>query len=126
MRFNLPKNHLAPYIALNTSKYIRIPVNPPTFQRLFSKTLPTQNDTSELSVLTKGEKYLYEKLAQKFRPSKLKVQDISGGCGDMYAVVIASEAFEGLPTVQQHRLVNELLKEDIKKLHGLQLKTSVK
>ena len=49
---------------------------------------------------------------------------LQGGCGNMYAIEIASKDFDGLPTVKQHRLVNEFLKEDIKKMHGLQLKTS--
>ncbi|KAF7721054.1 hypothetical protein EC973_005519 [Apophysomyces ossiformis] len=48
----------------------------------------------------------------------------AGGCGSMYAIDIASKAFEGTSIVKQHRMVNEVLKEEIKGMHGLQLKTS--
>lgn len=40
----------------------------------------------------------------------------------MYAIDIASKAFEGSTIVKQHRMVNEILKEDIKGMHGLQVK----
>lgn len=45
-----------------------------------------------------------------------------GGCGTFYAISIASEAFRGLSTVKQHRLVNEVLKEEIEGIHGLQVR----
>lgn len=40
----------------------------------------------------------------------------------MYAIDIASKAFEGLSTVKQHRMVNEILKDEIKDMHGLQVR----
>ena len=43
-----------------------------------------------------------------------------GGCGTFYAISISSAAFKGLPTVKQHRLVNETLKKEIEGIHGLQ------
>jgi stress-induced morphogen len=52
-----------------------------------------------------------------------QVQDVSGGCGSMYALDIVSEQFKGLPIVKQHRLVNKVLGEEIKKWHGVQMKT---
>lgn len=52
-----------------------------------------------------------------------QVQDVSGGCGSMYALDIVSEQFKGLPIVKQHRLVNSILAEEIKKWHGVQMKT---
>lgn len=52
-----------------------------------------------------------------------KVQDISGGCGSMYGLDIVSERFKGLTVIKQHRLVNSILGEEIKKWHGVQLKT---
>lgn len=45
----------------------------------------------------------------------------TGGCGTFYAISISSEAFKGLPTVKQHRLVNETLKREIEGIHGLQV-----
>ncbi|THH08121.1 hypothetical protein EW145_g2906 [Phellinidium pouzarii] len=40
-----------------------------------------------------------------------------------YAISITSKAFKDIPVVKQHRLVNEVLKEEIRGIHGLQLKT---
>lgn len=48
----------------------------------------------------------------------------SGGCGTMFAVEVVSERFRGLAQLKQHRLVNEILKNQIKGMHGLQLRTS--
>ena len=39
----------------------------------------------------------------------------------MYRVIVHSAQFAGKSKVQQHRLVNEILKEDIKQMHGIQL-----
>lgn len=52
-----------------------------------------------------------------------QVQDISGGCGSMYALDIESPKFKGLTVIKQHKLVNELLKEEIESWHGVQLRT---
>ncbi|KAG2148072.1 bola-like protein [Suillus clintonianus] len=71
--------------------------------------------------LSEGEKLIYDKLADKFLPTELAVQDISGGCGDFYAINIASEAFKGLSTLNQHRLVTRVLKQEIEGIHGLQV-----
>ncbi|ORY93796.1 bola-like protein [Syncephalastrum racemosum] len=82
--------------------------------------------TSEALRLSEGEKLIADKLTKALNPHKLNVVDVSGGCGSMYAIDIASKAFEGSTIVKQHRMVNEILKEDIKGMHGLQLKTSAK
>ncbi|OMP83530.1 Altered inheritance of mitochondria protein 1, partial [Diplodia seriata] len=52
-----------------------------------------------------------------------QVQDISGGCGSMYALDIHSPKFKGLTVIKQHKLVNEILKDEIKSWHGVQLRT---
>jgi stress-induced morphogen len=57
--------------------------------------------------------------------TRLQVQDVSGGCGSMYAINVTSEKFRGLSMIKQHRLVNEILGEEIKKWHGLQLRTKI-
>lgn len=49
--------------------------------------------------------------------------DVSGGCGSMFAIDVSSAKFKGLSIVKQHKLVNEILKEDIPRWHGLQLRT---
>ncbi|KAI7861453.1 bola protein [Spinellus fusiger] len=85
----------------------------------------TTNDAATAE-FTDGEKLLYSKLMASLSPHKLRVSDVSGGCGSMYAIDIASKAFEGVSMVKQHRMVNKVLAEDIKGMHGLQLKTSAK
>lgn len=91
--------------------------------------------------MSEGEQHIYNKLSEALSPHKLRVVDVSGkweifriqpmfmppmqlwkgGCGSMYAIDIASKAFEGASIVKQHRLVNEILKEEIKGMHGLQV-----
>ena len=45
----------------------------------------------------------------------------TGGCGSFYAISVEHESFKGLTMIKQHRLVNDLLKDDIKDMHGLQV-----
>ncbi|TFK43255.1 bola protein [Crucibulum laeve] len=96
--------------------------------RSFSAVAPTF-DTATASAsapipeTSEGEQTIHAKLTAKFAPSQLQVQDISGGCGSFYAIVIASEAFKGLSIVKQHKLVTETLKQEISGIHGLQIKT---
>ena len=41
----------------------------------------------------------------------------------MYSIVVESPVFEGKNKLQQQRLVNEVLSEEIKTIHGFSLKT---
>ncbi|KAA6411404.1 MAG: bola [Lasallia pustulata] len=75
--------------------------------------------------LTEKELAVFAKLARELRPEELQVQDVSGGCGSMYAIEIASARFRGLSTMQQHRMVNGVLGEEIRGWHGVQLRTRV-
>ncbi|TDL29778.1 bola-like protein [Rickenella mellea] len=70
-----------------------------------------------------GERAIHAKLAERFKPSQLQVQDVSGGCGTFYAIMITSQAFKGLSVVKQHRLVTQELKAEIEGIHGLQINT---
>ncbi|KAG8239276.1 hypothetical protein J437_LFUL019032 [Ladona fulva] len=55
------------------------------------------------------EQLMKEKLRSHFpRAISVEVVDISGGCGAMYEVVVASPDFKGLSIIKQHRLVNEV------------------
>ncbi|KAL0639798.1 hypothetical protein Q9L58_001113 [Maublancomyces gigas] len=71
------------------------------------------------------ELHIFNKLVTELSPSRLEVQDISAGCGTMYGIEIASRIFEGLPVMKQHRLVQNVLSEEIKGWHGVQLKTAI-
>ncbi|KAJ1680390.1 Structural maintenance of chromosomes protein 2 [Spiromyces aspiralis] len=62
---------------------------------------------------TEGEKGIHDKLLEELEPTSLQVTDIS--------VEIEAPAFKGKNTVQQHRLVNKVLKEELKHMHGLRI-----
>lgn len=75
---------------------------------------------------TEAELKVTQILKEKFpRATAIKVTDISGGCGAMYEIKIESEEFKEKRTVQQHQMVNQALKEEIKGMHGLRIFTSV-
>ncbi|TNY22148.1 bola protein [Rhodotorula diobovata] len=86
--------------------------------RPFSSSLARPSDN-----LTDGEKLLKDRLEQGLEGAKVQVQDVSGGCGSFYAISVEHSSFKGLSMIKQHRVVNELLKDEIKDMHGLQLKT---
>ncbi|KAH8929475.1 bola-like protein [Atractiella rhizophila] len=81
----------------------------------------TQSTAESASTqLSEGELAIGNKLRENFQGATVQVADISGGCGTFYAVAIEHPSFKGLPTVKQHRMVQEVLKEDITNLHGIQ------
>ncbi|CCE64500.1 hypothetical protein TPHA_0H02970 [Tetrapisispora phaffii CBS 4417] len=82
--------------------------------------------SKRLYSMSSQEQYIYDKITKQLNPKSLQVADISGGCGSMFSIQVSSEKFKGLSIVKQHKLVNEILKDDIGKWHGLQLKTSSK
>ncbi|KAH9051863.1 bola-like protein [Lactarius vividus] len=106
------------------SAVLRRAVHPSLRQaRPYTRTQSVASSSPSSSKLEKGEQEIYDKLSERFQPSELLVQDVSGGCGTFYAITIASTAFKGIPVVKQHRLVNDALKKEIEGIHGLQLKT---
>ena len=56
--------------------------------------------------------------------TELAVQDRTGG-GDHFQIVVASPRFEGLPLLEQHRLVNEALAAPLADgtIHELRIQT---
>jgi acid stress-induced BolA-like protein IbaG/YrbA len=56
--------------------------------------------------------------------SLIETQDLTGG-GDHWQVIIVSAAFEGKGLIEQHRMVNDALKEPMgdQRIHALSLKT---
>jgi stress-induced morphogen len=55
---------------------------------------------------------------------ELRVEDRTGG-GDHFQVTLASPRFDGLPLLEQHRLVNDALAEPLRDgtIHELRIKT---
>ncbi|BGP24854.1 hypothetical protein JCM10295v2_003774 [Rhodotorula toruloides] len=93
------------------------PLAVPSFPRFISSTAPLRDSATD------GEETLRKKLTEALEGAKIEVQDVSGGCGTFYAISVEHESFKGLSMIKQHRIVNELLKDNIKGMHGLQLKT---
>uniref|UniRef100_A0A8C5M341 BolA-like protein 3 n=1 Tax=Leptobrachium leishanense TaxID=445787 RepID=A0A8C5M341_9ANUR len=74
----------------------------------------------------KGEERITDVLKSRFPlATYIQVDDVSGGCGAMYEIHIESEEFKNKRTVQQHRMVNDALQEEIKAMHGLRIFTNV-
>jgi acid stress-induced BolA-like protein IbaG/YrbA len=63
-------------------------------------------------------------LTQALPVSLIEAQDLTGG-GDHWQVIIVSAAFEGKGLIEQHRMVNDALKEPMgdQRIHALSLKT---
>ena len=56
--------------------------------------------------------------------TELSVEDRTGG-GDHFQVTVTSPRFDGLPLLEQHRLVNDALAEPLRDgtIHELRIKT---
>ena len=52
-----------------------------------------------------------------------QVKDLSDGCGGKFDAVIVSKKFEGKPLLARHRMVNEILKEELQEIHAFTQKT---
>jgi BolA protein len=46
------------------------------------------------------------------------VEDMSGGCGQAFAVIIVSDEFQGKNKLARSRLINTLLKQEIAGIHA--------
>ncbi|KAI8938808.1 hypothetical protein NX059_004671 [Plenodomus lindquistii] len=48
----------------------------------------------------------------------VEIEDMSGGCGQMYEAIIVSPQFTKKTTLARHRLVNATLKDEIAAIHA--------
>lgn len=60
-----------------------------------------------------------------FQAKSIEVQDVSGGCGAMFEIAVEAADFKGMSTINQHRLITNTLKDQIKDMHGIRIQTSV-
>jgi len=70
-----------------------------------------------------SEEYLKEKLTEEFKASHVEVVDQSDGCGAKFSIVIVSDVFQGISSLQRHQLVHGVLEEEVKTIHAITLKT---
>ncbi|GEQ72508.1 hypothetical protein JCM33374_g6195 [Metschnikowia sp. JCM 33374] len=57
-------------------------------------------------------------ITERLEASLVQVEDMSGGCGQAFAVIIVSSKFKGKNKLMRHRLVNTALKEEIAAIHA--------
>ncbi|XP_029658995.1 bolA-like protein 3 [Formica exsecta] len=107
--------------------------------RLGKTTIRKMNKTKLLQLLSRlwngpngvlagkqAEQKMISILRNRFPQAQLiEVTDVSGGCGAMFDINVVAPEFKGLNTVKQHRIINEILKEEIKDMHGLRIRTSI-
>ncbi|KAI9697502.1 MAG: hypothetical protein M1820_007768 [Bogoriella megaspora] len=61
---------------------------------------------------------LVSKLTSQLEASHVDIEDLSGGCGQMFEAHIVSDKFSKKTTLARHRLVNSTLKEEIATIHA--------
>ncbi|QPC74361.1 hypothetical protein HYE68_005113 [Fusarium pseudograminearum] len=109
----------------------RLPTTAPatTPLRLLSTSIPrfsaAAQEEPDLPSMSPAEAAIAEILSEKLSPTELLVQDVSGGCGSMYAIDITSPAFKGQTILKQQRMVNAALGDLVKSWHGVQIRTKV-
>ncbi|KAF2876365.1 bola protein, partial [Massariosphaeria phaeospora] len=59
-----------------------------------------------------------QKLVERLGATHVEIEDMSGGCGQMFEAVIVSPQFDKKTTLAKHRLVNNALKEEIAAIHA--------
>ena len=88
---------------------------------------PTEGDSHSalLSENAKREQRMRSLLREALSPTQLEIEDMSGGCGAMFRISVCSDAFRDKKLLEQHRMVNTILKEEIKAIHAITLVTTV-
>ncbi|ODQ51432.1 bola domain protein [Saitoella complicata NRRL Y-17804] len=69
------------------------------------------------------KEHLDQAIRERLSATFVKIEDISGGCGQAFEVTIVSPEFAGKNTLARHRLVNKALKEEIAKVHAFTQKS---
>ncbi|CAF0751797.1 unnamed protein product [Didymodactylos carnosus] len=59
-----------------------------------------------------------KKLRDEFEPTYLEIEDISGGCGLKFDATIVSYKFQKVTLLNRQRMVNDVLKADMPKIHA--------
>lgn len=55
------------------------------------------------------------------QPSIVEVVDISGGCGSSFNIIVVSAAFEGVRLLERHRMLHNVLGDDMNAIHAVKL-----
>eukprot|EP00007_Cunea_sp_BSH-02190019_P001081 CAMPEP_0174235262 /NCGR_PEP_ID=MMETSP0417-20130205/4771_1 /TAXON_ID=242541 /ORGANISM="Mayorella sp, Strain BSH-02190019" /LENGTH=86 /DNA_ID=CAMNT_0015313747 /DNA_START=36 /DNA_END=296 /DNA_ORIENTATION=+ len=68
------------------------------------------------------EENVRSKLLERVPAEHVEVVDESDGCGAKFSVLIVAKAFEGVPLLERHRMVNKALENELKEIHALSIK----
>ena len=96
---------------------------------ILKKTLLNTNNFNNKSLININKNFFVEKtilenkIKTKINCEDLEVVDISGNCGTSFSVKIKSPDFKGKSIIMQHRMINEVLKDELKEIHALQIKS---
>jgi stress-induced morphogen len=67
---------------------------------------------------------LKQRIEDAFPGAEVSVADLTGG-GDHFRAEVVSERFEGIPRIQQHKLIYDVFGADVGgAIHALSIKTS--
>ncbi|KAI9788225.1 MAG: hypothetical protein M1816_007077 [Peltula sp. TS41687] len=61
---------------------------------------------------------LSQKLTEKLQTTHISIEDFSGGCGTAFKATVVSPQFENKRMLARHRLVNDVLKDEIAAIHA--------
>lgn len=95
-----------------------MPVIAPQYTCISSSLVPlfTQIQKEKMTAIT--SETLHLAITERLQASLVQVQDMSGGCGLAFAVLIVSPIFEGKNKLMRHRMVNGALKEEMNAIHA--------
>ncbi|KAG1682920.1 hypothetical protein DVH05_021143 [Phytophthora capsici] len=66
---------------------------------------------------------LETKIRREIGAALVEAVDLSDGCGSKFSLVVVHEGFEGQSLLERQRRVNDCLKEEMTRIHALQMKT---
>ncbi|KAK8813762.1 BolA domain protein [Blastocystis sp. ATCC 50177/Nand II] len=84
--------------------------------RLFS------TDAEEKINRQKMQDMMVEKLKKQADATVVKIKDISYDAGYLLEMLVVSPKFRGMKLIQQHRLMNKILSDELSILHGITFK----
>ncbi|EIW68365.1 hypothetical protein TREMEDRAFT_32184 [Tremella mesenterica DSM 1558] len=82
--------------------------------------MPTQEQVDASLAM---QKRIQEELSAAIKVDHFSIRDTSGNCGSSFEVIIVSPDFEKKMTLARHKLVNQILSEEISQLHAFSQKT---
>mmetsp|Transcript_3898 Transcript_3898/g.8050 ORF Transcript_3898/g.8050 Transcript_3898/m.8050 type:complete len:94 (+) Transcript_3898:9-290(+) len=68
-------------------------------------------------------KSIQSKLTDALKASFVQVEDLSDGCGAKLDLIVVSDEFEGKGLLERQQAVHEVIKEEMKVVHAITMKT---